>query len=281
MVITSKPKQTGCDSGLMHSEGQQSECSSKESGKYKVMYGKHIKLNNSRKDDHPLLLRSTTSSKRSLNRFNKCGNITRCYTCDSIRHWADKCPHKKHVVSPAPNHHKAKNKITLQERKKLSHLPDKLLNTTHLSFLSKKLSLNEEIANPTNNCKNYKDVKQIPSISGIECLTAMHFNEKVIIDIQMYQETPLLHLIDTYTHFTATVSLSSKEPKCLLDNIFKVWFDLFGAPQKFITRKNADFKHPDLEAEFKAFNIGTSPIAEIGEHGSIAAEILGPKNRDF
>ena len=93
--------------------------------------------------------------------------------------------------------------------------------------MSEKFSLIEEIENPTK-CKIYKAVKQIPLISGKEYKTANHFNEMVIIDIQMYHETPLLHLIDTCTHFTATAPLDSKEPKCLVDNICKVWIDIFG-----------------------------------------------------
>ena len=128
---------------MTHSEGQQSECSSKESGECKVMFGKHIKSSKSTKDEHPNLMRYTKSSKRSINRFNKRGKITRCYTCDSIRHWSDRCPHRKHF-NPTTNHHKTKSKITLQKHKKYSQPTDELLNRTHLSFLSEKLSLIEE-----------------------------------------------------------------------------------------------------------------------------------------
>ena len=36
-----------------------------------------------------------------------------------------------------------------------------------------------------------------------------------------------------------------------------------------------------LEEIFEEHDIPQNPIAEIGEHGSNAPEILGPKNRDF
>ena len=76
-------------------ESQQSDTSSEDSSENEIMYGeRRKKWYKPKKGKMQSSNKSQYQAKRGKNPLDQFGNITRCNICESINHWADKCPDK-------------------------------------------------------------------------------------------------------------------------------------------------------------------------------------------
>ena len=345
----------------MCNQGQQSDSTSEDSSGYEAMYGerqkKWFKSKKGRMQNHN---KSHGQNKKGKNPLDQFGNITRCDICESINHWADKCPDKEDTKrrsyfeiqlfqSPTEDTKQIRNLIhetigagiadcgasktvcgkkwldtyikllSPEDRKdietKTSHnmykfgvgsskafetknipiylgskrcmlecdvIKDdiplllsrftmkkaksildtkndtikmlgeeiKLINTTSGHY-AVPLCPSRNIFKPTVTTKSEIKVQPPKPVSA----TSSQFNEIVAIDIKYYHGAPLLHLIDTCTLFSATVVLKSKEAKEVVDNIFQVWINTFGCPQKFTCDNRMDFKSQEFTELTKSLNM--------------------------
>ena len=77
----------------------------------------------------------------------------------------------------------------------------------------------------------------------------------IAIDIKFYESTPILHLIDTLTRYSAAVVLKNKQPKEILDKIFLHWISIFGRPQKIIRDNGGEFANEKFRSMAESLGI--------------------------
>ena len=54
------------------------------------------------------------------------------------------------------------------------------------------------------------------------------------MDLKFYNRIPL-HLVDHAKTLSSSKIIKSKEPKEIIGNIFKIWIQIYGAPEIFST----------------------------------------------
>ena len=54
------------------------------------------------------------------------------------------------------------------------------------------------------------------------------------MDLKFYNSIPL-HLVDHAKTLSSSKIIKSKEPKEIIGNIFKIWIQIYGAPEIFST----------------------------------------------
>ena len=160
------------------------------------------------------------------------------------------------------NEHLTKRHTALKLHKQFAHpSAEKLLRLISHTKLKNDHELKNEIKIISENCKTCKIFKKTPPKPEVALPTSYKFNEIVAMDIKFYHGTPLLHLIDTCTRFSATAVLKSKEAKVVIDNIFKIWISIFGCPQKFISDNGGEFGNQEFRDMAEALNINVTTTA--------------------
>ena len=63
---------------------------------------------------------------------------------------------------------------------------------------------------------------------------ASQFNHTVAMDLKSYANGVwILHLIDTFTKYSAACVVKSKDKDVIVEAIFKIWISYFGRPKRF------------------------------------------------
>ena len=62
---------------------------------------------------------------------------------------------------------------------------------------------------------------------------ATTFQECVAVDLKFYNRNILLHLVDHARRLSSSKIIKSAEPKEIIDNIFKIWIQIYRAPENF------------------------------------------------
>ena len=118
---------------------------------------------------------------------------------------------------------------------------EKLIKLVNLSDQKDDDELITEIQEVTQSCDTCKRYNQAPPLPIVGLPLSTKFNEVVIMDIKLYQGTPLLHLIDSCTRFSASAVLKSKKAEVVVENMFKMWISLFGCPLEFRSGNSSEF----------------------------------------
>ena len=132
---------------------------------------------------------------------------------------------------------------------------EKLLKLVNLSDQKDDYELKTEILEVTQSCDTCKRYKQAPPRPVVGLPQSTRFNEVVVIDIKFYEGTPLLHLIDSCTRFSASAVLRSKKAKEVVDNIFGMWISIFGCPQEFCSDNGGEFDNEQFRDMGDAMSI--------------------------
>ena len=67
------------------------------------------------------------------------------------------------------------------------------------------------------------------------------FQECVAMDLKFCSGNIILHLVNHAKRLSSSKIIKSKGPKEIIDNIFKIWMQIYGAPGKFLTYKGGEF----------------------------------------
>ena len=70
---------------------------------------------------------------------------------------------------------------------------------------------------------------------------ATSFRECIAIDLKFYEGRILLHLIDHATRLSVSSFVKSKEPEVIHKAIFKLWVQIYGQPETFLTDNGRQF----------------------------------------
>ena len=101
----------------------------------------------------------------------------------------------------------------------------------------------EEISMNCDVCKKYKKTPSRPIVS---MKMAYDFNDIVAIDLKEYRKGKVyfLHMVDMATRFTRSTIVNSKEPKVIVDNIFKIWIGTgIGAPKSILCDNGGEWSN--------------------------------------
>ena len=64
---------------------------------------------------------------------------------------------------------------------------------------------------------------------------AEEFNEVVAMDLNIFESSIILHLVDHVTIFSAVAVVKSKDSNEIIKHLFRTWISIFGAPSKFFS----------------------------------------------
>ena len=91
------------------------------------------------------------------------------------------------------------------------------------------MSLVDSFSDTCQICKVYKKPDPEP-IVGLPL--ASQFNHTVEMDLKSYANGVWsLHLIDTFTRYSAACVVKSKDKDVIVEAIFKIWISYFGRPE--------------------------------------------------
>ena len=102
------------------------------------------------------------------------------------------------------------------------------------------------------------------------------------MDLRFYNKNILLHLVDHATTLSSSKIIKSKEPKEIIDNIFKIWIQIYGTPEKFLTDSGDKFANSQFLEMCEAMNVTVKVTAAefpfssglIERHNMIITNIL-------
>ena len=103
-------------------------------------------------------------------------------------------------------------------------------------------------------CKRYKNPPPKPVVMFP---LAKVFNETVALDLKVFEnnKTYFLHVIDHATRFSAAAVIYSKKKEVIVDQFFKVWISIFGAPTRVLSDNGGEFSNEMFEDMCDNLNI--------------------------
>ena len=106
-------------------------------------------------------------------------------------------------------------------------------------------------------CQKYKKPKLKPVV-GLP--KSENFNEVVVMDLKEVKKGKIwiLHLIDSFSRYTATSLIESKRKEVVVERIFKIWISYFGAPHKFHSDNGGEFANEVFREMNEKLNVETS-----------------------
>ena len=102
------------------------------------------------------------------------------------------------------------------------------------------------------------------------------------MNLKFYNGNILLHLVNHATRLSSSKIIKSKEPKEITDKIFKIWIQIYGAPEKCLTDNRGEFANSQFLEMCEAMNItvkvtaAESPFSNglVERHNMIIANML-------
>ena len=102
------------------------------------------------------------------------------------------------------------------------------------------------------------------------------------MDLKFYNGNILLHLVNHATRLSSSKIIKSKEPTEIIDKIFKIWIQIYGAPEKCLTDNGGEFANSQFLEMCEAMNItvkvtaAESPFSNglVERHNMIIAYML-------
>ena len=154
----------------------------------------------------------------------------------------------------------AKNELTTRQKaiklhRQFAHpTSDKLLKLLRNSGNEDK-DLEEEIARITKNCKVCQEFKKPPPRPVVGLPMATRFNECVAMDLKVFKNIYLLHVIDHATRLSACAPILNKRPETIIKELFKIWIGVYGIPQRFLSDNGGEFSNESFRELCEKVNI--------------------------
>ena len=143
-------------------------------------------------------------------------------------------------------------------------------------------NLKKEIRKVTKSCVVCKRYKKAPPRPVVGFPLTTMFNECVAMDLKFYDGRIILHMIDHASKLSAGSRVSSKDPKVLVESIFKNWIAIYRAPQRFFSNNGGEFMNSMFIEMCEQMNIsgkntaGRSPWSNgmVEHHNLVISEML-------
>ena len=121
----------------------------------------------------------------------------------------------------------------------------------------------EQINEECELCKIYAKTPSMP-VAGVPM--ASKFNEKVAMDLKLWNGCWLLHIIDMWSRYTLSTFVDRKRPANIIDALMTQWIGKFGVVKALMTDNGGEFNSDEmrditsvlkLEADFGKINSQT------------------------
>ena len=155
-----------------------------------------------------------------------------------------------------------KEKKAKKRHSQFSHsTPDKLIKLISNTGLAEDMGLIDNINKISKECQICMVYKRpFPKLGDATSL-ATEFNEVVAIDIKVFMNTYILHLIDHVTRFSAAAIVKSKEKEGIIKNIFKIWSSIYGPPSKCFSDNGGKFSNENCNEMCEVYKITVKKTA--------------------
>ena len=108
-------------------------------------------------------------------------------------------------------------------------------------------------------CKKHKRSAPRPTV-GLPLAT--RFNQVVGLDLKMLSNGVwFLHCIDAVTRFSVAITIKSKAKGEIIENLFRIWISIFGAPEKYFSDNGGEFNNYDFQSMCENLNITVKTTA--------------------
>ena len=102
---------------------------------------------------------------------------------------------------------------------------------------------------------------------------ATEFNDVVAMDIKVYKNTCILHLINHVTMFSAAAIVKSKQEEEIIKNIFKIWISIYGPPLKYFSDNGGELSNENYNEMWEVYNITVKKtVAEVAFSNDLVEE---------
>ena len=104
-------------------------------------------------------------------------------------------------------------------------------------------------------CNKCKELAKTPSRPVVSLPMASRFNEKVAMDLKMWDNKYILHLIDMWSRYTISVFVSRKTKETIIDNIIIHWIAYFGVMQTVLSDNGGEFRNDEMREVCSILNV--------------------------
>ena len=105
------------------------------------------------------------------------------------------------------------------------------------------------------NCQLCKSYTKTPPRPVVGLPMAHEFNEKVAMDLKKWKGRWILHMIDMWSRYTASVFIDRKRPSDIIEAMMTHWIGKFGIMKSVLTDNGGEFNSDELREVQSILNI--------------------------
>ena len=98
----------------------------------------------------------------------------------------------------------------------------------------------EEVGNKCEICQKYKKKPLRPIVCFPRAKT---FNENLAIDLKVFSDDYMLHIIDQFTRFSRTITIKNKRAETVVKGVLQTWIAIFGSPKTILADNGLEFNN--------------------------------------
>ena len=104
-------------------------------------------------------------------------------------------------------------------------------------------------------CDKCKELAKTPSRPVVSLPMATHFNDKVAMDLKVWEGKYILHLIDMWSRYTISVFVSRKTKETIIENIIVHWIGYFGIMKTILSDNGGEFRNDEMREVCSIVNV--------------------------
>ena len=113
----------------------------------------------------------------------------------------------------------------------------------------------DELSEIGQNCEICKVYAKTPPRPVVAMPMAREFNEKLAMDLKLYNGRWILHMIDMWSRYTVSVFISRKKPSDVIDAMMKNWVGVFGVMGAIFTDNGGEFSSDEMREIASILNV--------------------------
>ena len=95
-------------------------------------------------------------------------------------------------------------------------------------------------------CEICQRFKKTPPKCAVAIPMAKNFNEVVSLDLKNWEDGYILHIIDMWSRYSASIFIKHKHPQSVIDQLMKRWISTFGTMRAIFTDNGGEFSNDEM-----------------------------------
>ena len=95
-------------------------------------------------------------------------------------------------------------------------------------------------------CEICQRFRKTPPKSAVAIPMAKNFNEVVSLDLKNWEDGYILHIIDMWSRYSASIFIKNKHPQSVIDQLMKRWISTFGTMGAIFTDNGGEFSNEEV-----------------------------------